>query len=339
MSTHWRASDRDDRPAFDDDRTGMGFTDHAVADVRQDDFGQDDSSHDGFADGGYSDAGFTIGGFDDFDDGFGAFGPGGFEAGEAQAEVFDNGVRDDAGLVLAPLSIPAVHSSSTRWDALDGGGRNDAFRNDRRPSTGAGLYDDAAFGPAPAGTVVPGEYPAPLPVVSVAPTPIVPSPPSLLDDLYKLCARLTGVSHLAVEISREAIALATSDEAPLGDALTAMTFAVRRCLETAIPDESSVPYHQHRARLRRDLGRRIDRDRAILALRHIVGVPPSGVAARLGVPESQVRETASAWCPDDSRVDSLALLRGIDSWISSDLGSAAAAASGHELAHLDDTVR
>ena len=33
------------------------------------------------------------------------------------------------------------------------------------------------------------------------------------------------------------------------------------------------------------------RDRAILAMRHLVVVPPSGVAARLNVPESQVRET------------------------------------------------
>ena len=248
-------------------------------------------------------------------------------------------------LVVAPMPM-----LPTRWDALDEGARTGGAHpvgrgrgHDSGHDSGQGLalrnaaydtsvFDDAAF-TAPA--VVPGEYPAPLPVVATI-APLGVAPTSLFDDVYKAVFRLTGVRMIAIAIAREAMAAAVTPATPLGDPLTAMTVAVAQSLACALPDEPRIPYFQHRARLRRDLARRGDPDRAILAMRHLVSVPPSGVAARLNLPESQVREVASAWCPDDSRVDSLALLRGIDSWISSDLGSAPTAVGGSELAHLDD---
>lgn len=231
------------------------------------------------------------------------------------------------GLVLAPMpGLP------TRWDALDQG---DTSRP-AAPGNGLALrnhsMDDPAFAPL---AVLPGEYPAPLPVV--APLPATAAlPASLYDDVYKVCFRLTGVAAIAHDLARQAVRSSATATAPGGDPLTAMTTAVNLSIACELPDETRIPYYQHRARLRRDLARRSDRDRAILAVRHLVVVPPSGVAARLGVAESQVRETGSEWCPDDSRVDSLALLRGIDSWISSDLGSSKGGFTGAELDHLDE---
>lgn len=235
-------------------------------------------------------------------------------------------------LVLAPMpNLP------TRWDALDNGPQDGA----RRPAPGQGLairnhtFDDSAFAPL---AVVPGAFPAPLPVV--APQQVHTSlPVTLYDEVYKACFRLTGIAVIAGELAAEAVRSSVTVLAPAGDPLTAMATAVRMAIECELPDEQRIPYHQHRARLRRDLARRSDRDRAILAMRHLVSVSPSGVASRLGVPESQVRETGSEWCPDDSRVDSLALLRGIDSWISSDLGSREGSHTGAELNHLDEPSR
>ncbi|MBX7070370.1 MAG: hypothetical protein K1X38_13365 [Microthrixaceae bacterium] len=165
--------------------------------------------------------------------------------------------------------------------------------------------------------------------------PTSATPVTLLDQVYKACFRLLGVEATANSIAAEAVGLSATPSAPYGDAMLALTTAMNRCIGVELPDEARIPFHQHRARLRRDLARRDERDRAILALRHLVVMPPSAVAARLGVPESHVRETTSAWCPEDSRVDSLALLRGIDSWISSDLGDTVEAAPGTELSHLD----
>lgn len=170
---------------------------------------------------------------------------------------------------------------------------------------------------------------------SDGPAPTSSTPLTLLDQVYKACFRLLGVEGTANSIAGEAVGLSATPSAPYGDAMLALTTAMNRCIGIELPDEERIPFHQHRARLRRDLARRDERDRAILALRHLVVMPPSAVAARLGVPESHVRETTSAWCPEDSRVDSLALLRGIDSWISSDLGDTAEAAPGTELSHLD----
>lgn len=274
--------------------------------------------------------------------------------------------QDDSGsdLVLAPLpGLP------TRWDALDPSGQPirhpDAaagngidVRNGfietvpldqrpfgdpafREPAFGDAAFTEPAFGDAAfaAPALRPGGHPAPMPAPGPSGiTPLAPPRDALRHDVERVCRRLVGIEAVARSIAVDAVDASTDAHHPDGDPSTAMAAAVRSCLAVDLPDERRIPYYQHRARLRRDLARRSDRDRAILAMRHVVGVPPSGVAARLDVPESQVRETASAWCPDDSRVDSLALLRGIDSWISSDLGSAAPGVTGHELAHLDDVI-
>lgn len=223
----------------------------------------------------------------------------------------------------------ALRSAAPEGDAFtDGAFSTDAFSTDAFTD---GAFSTDAFTDAFTDGAFPND-------AFTTPGIVAPAPPvlaSLIDDLQRVCLRLVGIRGLANSIAREAINTSVTAQHPGGDPLIAMVNAVRACIEAPLPDEQRIPFYQHRARLRRDLARRGDQDRAILAMRHLVGVPPSGVAARLNVPESQVRETASQWWPDDSRVDSLALLRGIDSWISTDLGSAAAGMTGNELAHLD----
>jgi len=303
MSTLWRSNDHNgDEPAFADGPVAAFPQPDPGADV----FGADDS---GFGD-------------------FGAFEPGAFATGafEPGADQSDDGFG--SGLVVAPM--PAL---PTRWDALDA-----------RPHAPE-QFDEAAFTDEPAFTHEPAFTPEPafahepdLGLVVEISASLATAPLTLIEELQRVCLRLLGRRQVAFAVARQALDAATSPQAPTGDPLTALVTAVRLCLQTDLPDEERIPYHQHRARLRRDLGRRPDQDRAVLAMRHLLVVPPSGVAARLGVPESQVREAASAWCPEDSRVDSLALLRGIDSWISSDLGTFVSATTGTELDHLDDVI-
>jgi len=250
-----------------------------------------------------------------------------------------NGFIEPVPFDQGPFGGPAFREPAFSEPAFSEPAFNDAAFSE--PAFGDAAFTEPAFGDAAfaAPALRPGVHPAPLPAPAPAgPAPLAPPRDALLHDVERVCRRLVGIEAVARSIAVDAVGASTDAHHPDGDPSTAMAAAVRSCLAVDLPDERRIPYYQHRARLRRDLARRTDRDRAILAMRHVVGVPPSGVAARLDVPESQVRETASAWCPDDSRVDSLALLRGIDSWISSDLGSAAPGVTGHELAHLDDVI-
>lgn len=238
-----------------------------------------------------------------------------FSGGAYSDSAFSDSAYSEAAFApdpYEPLGITSGSPSSTGNDLV------------LAPFGGLELAPSAAS-MSSGGALVPVAFDAPLAVL----------PTTLLGELYRICYRLTGVVDLARAMSQVALEASQTPEHPLGEPFVAVATAVAQCLDHPAPDDRRIPYYQHRARLRRDLARRGAQDRAILAVRHLVGMPPSGVAAYLDVPESQVREVASAWCPDDSRVDSLAMLRGIDSWISSDLGSATAGAPD-QLAILDE---
>lgn len=210
----------------------------------------------------------------------------------------------------------------TRWDAL---GSPPAELDD--PPDPIGFRLDAPATDEP-----------PLTAAVFEPLSIDDGGSTMYDDAYRVCFRLTGVRALAHELAARAIRETAAPGGPAGMIGAVMTAAVEGALGADIGDGDRVAYAQHRARLRRDLGRYSDRDRAILALRHLVGVPPVAVAARLGLQESVVREVASAWWPEDSRGDSSALLRGIDSWIHAEAADDEVAPGSEHLAHLDDTA-
>lgn len=248
-----------------------------------------------------------------------------------------------------------------RWDAL-GSPATDEWRPDDfaaafppDPGTPA-AFDDEIFGGAPvldgpawtdddfgaeqftpvaAGYLDEPTDPSPAPLFVPLGTP--DAEPTLYDDAHRVCARLCGVTGIAHELASRAVR-SEEDGTPDGTVYAVISSAVSLALAQSGIDRPEIPYRQHRARLRRELARHTERDRVILALRHLVGVPPVAVAARLGIQESLVREVGSAWRPADSRGDSSALLRGIDSWISSDLSRADVEPTGTELAHLDDCV-
>jgi hypothetical protein len=343
MSTHWRSPKAEHQPgaedAFAPERSAHGEIELAPIPglpTRWDALDQPNDSEPGnglaLRNTGYEDDGYDVAGF--------AATPADvpFPAAAHPDSAYDD--RTFADPAFTSRAFDPTFDDTTFADPAFSGGAF-AGQGFSDPGFSDPVYGDAAFfDHHAAAAVVPGEYPAPLavgaPLSSDFPVPAPIAPPSLFDDVYKACFRLTGLAALASAIATNAVALSATPAAPAGDACLAMASAVQSCIDAEYPDERRIPYYQHRARLRRDLARRPERDRAILAMRHLVGVPPSGVAARLDVPESQVREVGSAWCPDDSRVDSLALLRGIDSWISSDLGSVVGGQTGHELAHLDD---
>lgn len=250
-----------------------------------------------------------------------------------------------------PISGGAVDGRSlpTRWDSVDQDVAPSAFRNvgaveafgpAGHPDAFSAVHTDDGFHSA-----------SPVDAVGFADTaahdpnfgdafgaPLPTLPTTLIEDLQRIARRLVGRENVAVAIARDALAASIVPGHPSGNTFVAVSATVSACLDRPVIDDAGVPYLQHRARLRRDLWRHDERQRAVLALRHIVGVPPSAVAARLEIPESQVREVTSTWWPDDSRVDSLAMLRGIDSWISSDLGDDATVVGSHDLSHLDEVL-
>lgn len=242
--------------------------------------------------------------------------------------------------VVEPFPHPAIDPVlPTRWDALGSTTAplepaetwtepSDTWTEPSDTWTEPLGGSDAVEVDAPT-TDAPMVTPAPLDEALVA-----PAAPTLYDDAYRVAFRLTGRREVSHAIASSALRDVVPDGTARVLAVMAHTVAGARAAELDDPDR--ITYRQHRERLRRELGRHSERDQAILALRHLVGVPAVAVAARLGLHESVVREVGSAWRPADSRGDSSALLRGIDSWISTGLASAEDAAGGAELAHLDD---
>jgi len=189
-------------------------------------------------------------------------------------------------------------------------------------------------GDDPAAAFTPGHAVAPARTVPTGPVttgPVTtPAYPAEVDsDIFRLCFRLTGDRGISRRIAADAVQ-ARSGASGCGPRLAD---AVERCLDTELPYESTTPHAQHRSRLRRELSRHNDTERAALALRHLVGAEPASVAAQLGLDENDVRRITGTWVPADADPDD-GMLGGLDSWVGS--GSVASMAARSPLAHLDD---
>lgn len=163
-------------------------------------------------------------------------------------------------------------------------------------------------------------------------------------DTYRMCYRLTGDRARSADITRRAVAGAAHAPASTTREFALAAAALRLVLEST-PSEIQTDYdnrrvtHPHlRGRLRRDLARHSTEDQVVLVLRHLVGHTPASIAGLLSLDESHVREVTSRWLPSDGTQDSSALLRGIDNWISHDLGSTPKHEPASELCHLDDSM-
>lgn len=168
--------------------------------------------------------------------------------------------------------------------------------------------------------------------------------PALGAGTYRLCYRLTGNRSLATDLTQRAMAAAAHAPPTTSHEYALAAAAVRLVLESTPSeignefDDHTVTHPHLRGRLRRDLARHPSEDQVVLVLRHLVGHTPAAIASLLSLDESRVREVTSRWLPSDGTHDSSALLRGIDNWISHDLGSSPKHEPASELSHLDDSM-
>lgn len=156
---------------------------------------------------------------------------------------------------------------------------------------------------------------------------------------HRVALRLLGINRRASSIADESVQRAagggSADLSAVAASVEASVEAVLSLHPNVIDAESGFdPHAQHRARLRRDLRRWPPADRTTLALRHLVGLEPSTVAAITGRSENDVRAVTSHWSPEDAGSADDHLLRSIDTWIGAGLGAQHDRTARH-LAHLD----
>ncbi|MEZ5322612.1 MAG: hypothetical protein R2698_11190 [Microthrixaceae bacterium] len=162
-------------------------------------------------------------------------------------------------------------------------------------------------------------------------------PGTLQGDVYRACYRLLGDHDLSAASTYDAMRRAIDRVSLKADPFQAMVAALAICVDADRTHGELlgvVTFAQHRARLRRDLRRRPEVERAVLAMHFLVAVPSVIVARRLGLPEQRVREIALAWrLLDDGGADNL--LSEIDAWIS-EPSDPSGEADLHHLDHLDE---
>ena len=157
-----------------------------------------------------------------------------------------------------------------------------------------------------------------------------------LADAYRIAFRLTGDPFRAELIAMDTTRHAASNGDPTTYRRLVAAGAVERSL--AATPSGIDPHAQHRARLSRDLARHSQRDRCVLALRHLAGLGAGTVAVAMGLDEDTARSVAAHWLPSDAAGNGDSMLVGIDNWITGDGDDDAAVGSDNSspLDHLDD---